>query len=135
MKTQGLARHVGVSNFTVPLVEEAVRLATEPLATNQIEWHPFNDPSAVREACRTHGLSVTAYSPLAKGRVSHNKALGAVGAHHGKSASQVALRFLIQEGAIVIPRTSVPERLAENFDVFDFELTPAEMDQIRRLAR
>jgi 2,5-diketo-D-gluconate reductase B len=135
MKTQGLARHVGVSNFTVPLVEEAVRLATEPLATDQIEWHPFNDQSAVREACRKHGLSVTAYSPLAKGRVSHNKALGAVGAHHGKSASQVALRFLLQEGAIVIPRTSVPERLAENFGVFDFELTPAEMDEIRRLAR
>jgi 2,5-diketo-D-gluconate reductase B len=135
MKAEGLARHVGVSNFTVPLVEEAVRLATEPLVTNQIEWHPFYDQSDVRQACRKHGLSVTAYSPLAKGRVSHNKALGAVGARHGKSASQVALRFLIQEGAIVIPRTSVAERLAENFDVFDFELAKAEMDQIRKLAR
>ena len=60
---------------------------------------------------------------MAKGRAAHNKTLAAIGARHGKTASQVALRFLLQEGAIVIPRTSTPERLAENFDVFDFTLT------------
>jgi 2,5-diketo-D-gluconate reductase B len=135
MKTRGVTRHIGISNFTVPLVEEAVGLATEPLVTNQIEWHPFIDPSAVRKACRAHGLSVTAYSPLARGRVAHNKVLAAIGARHGKNASQVALRFLLQESAIVIPRTSKPERLAENFAVFDFELSASELSEIRRLGR
>ncbi len=135
MKRLGLTRHIGISNFTVSLVEEAVRLADEPLVTNQIEWHPFVDQSDIRKACREHGLSVTAYSPVAKGRAAHNKALAAIGARHGKSASQVALRFLLQEGAIVIPRTSQPERLAENFNVFDFELTGAELAEVRKLAR
>jgi len=135
MKAEGVARHIGVSNFTVPLLDEAVRLATEPLVTDQIEWHPFHNPSAERAACRKHKLAVTAYSPLAKGRAANNKALGAVGARYRKSASQIALRFLLQEGAIVIPSTSVPARLAENFEVFDFELTAAEMDQVRNLAR
>jgi 2,5-diketo-D-gluconate reductase B len=135
MKSLGVTRHIGVSNFTPPLVDEAVRLATEPLVNDQIEWHPFIDQSAARAACRRHGLSVTAYSPIAKGRASHNKVLAEIGARHGKSASQVALRFLLQEGAIVIPRTSKLERLAENFDVFDFTLTKSEIDAVRKLAR
>src|SRR5258706_13433948 len=68
MKQAGFARHIGISNFTVPLIEEAVRLATEPLVTNQIEWHPYIDQSKVAAAVRRHGLSVTAYSPIAGGR-------------------------------------------------------------------
>jgi 2,5-diketo-D-gluconate reductase B len=134
-KTNGLTRHIGISNFTPDLVEEAVRLATEPLVTDQIEWHPFIDQSPTRAACRRHGLSVTAYSPLAKGRTARNKVLAGIGERHGKSASQVALRFLLQDGAIVIPRTAKPERLAENFDVFGFELSAGEVEAIRKLAR
>jgi len=68
MKREGLTRHIGVSNFTVKLVAQAVKLSTEPLVTNQIEWHPYIDQSMVVEACRRHGLSVTAYSPIARGR-------------------------------------------------------------------
>jgi 2,5-diketo-D-gluconate reductase B len=68
MKTRGLTRHIGVSNFTPPLVNEAVRLASELLVTDQIEWHPFIDQAETRATCRRHGLSVTAYSPIAKGR-------------------------------------------------------------------
>jgi diketogulonate reductase-like aldo/keto reductase len=134
-KTDGLARHIGVSNFEAKLVNEAVRLATEPLVNDQIEWHPFVDQSATRKACHKHGLSVTAYSPVAKGRAANNKTLAAIGARHGKTATQVALRFLLQEGAIVIPRTSRSERLAENFAVFDFTLSAAEMTEVRKLAR
>ena len=66
-KREGLARHIGISNFTVDLVAQAVKLATEPLVTNQIEWHPYIDQSKVVDACRRHGLSVTAYSPIARG--------------------------------------------------------------------
>jgi diketogulonate reductase-like aldo/keto reductase len=134
-KTDGLARHIGVSNFDAKLVNEAVRLASESLVNDQIEWHPFIDQSATYNACRKHGLAVTAYSPVAKGRAANNKTLAAIGARHGKTATQVALRFLLQEGAIVIPRTSRSERLAENFDVFDFTLSAAEMSEIRKLAR
>jgi diketogulonate reductase-like aldo/keto reductase len=134
MKQAGFARHIGISNFTVPLIEEAVRLATEPLVTNQIEWHPYIDQSKVVAACRRHGLSVTAYSPIARGRAGDDAQLQRIGMRHGKTAGQVSLRFLIQEGAIVIPRTSKLERLKENMTIFDFELDRAEMDAIRKLA-
>jgi diketogulonate reductase-like aldo/keto reductase len=134
MKQAGFARHIGISNFTAPLIEEAVRLATEPLVTNQIEWHPYLDQSMVAAACRRHGLSVTAYSPIARGRAVRDAQLRLIGMHHHKTAGQVSLRFLIQEGAIVIPRTSKLERLEENMTIFDFELDSAEMDEIRKLA-
>ncbi|MGZ8388837.1 MAG: aldo/keto reductase, partial [Rhodoplanes sp.] len=113
MKSAGLTRHIGVSNFTVALIAEAVQLATEPLVVDQIEWHPFIDQSKVRAACRRYGLAVTAYSPIARGRIAGNDVIERIAAAHGKTAAQVSLRFLIQEGAIVIPRTSRPERLAE----------------------
>jgi 2,5-diketo-D-gluconate reductase B len=134
MKQSGFARHIGVSNFTVALVEEAVQLATEPLVTNQIEWHPFLDQSKVRAACARHGMSITAYSPIARGKAAGDKELKLIGLHHRKSAAQVCLRFLLQEGAIVIPRTSKVERLSENLAVADFVLDDAEMDEIRKLA-
>ena len=134
MKEAGFARHIGISNFTVPLIEEAMRLSTEPLVTNQIEWHPYLDQSKVVAACRRHGLSVTAYSPIARGRAGNDAQLRLIGMHHRKTAGQVSLRFLIQEGAIVIPRTSKRERLEENMAIFDFELDPAEMDEIRKLS-
>jgi len=134
MKQAGFARHIGISNFTVPLIEAAVKLATEPLVTNQIEWHPYLDQSKVAAACRRHGLSVTAYSPIARGRAAGDAQLRLIGLHHRKTAGQVSLRFLIQEGAIVIPRTSRLERLEENMTIFDFELDAAEMEEIRKLA-
>jgi 2,5-diketo-D-gluconate reductase B len=134
MKLAGFTRHIGVSNFTVPLLEAAVRLATEPLVTNQIEWHPYLDQSKVVAACRRHGISVTAYSPIARGRAGNDAKLRRIGLHHSKTPGQVSLRFLVQEGAIVIPRTSKRERLEENIAIFDFELDPAEMEEIRGLA-
>jgi len=134
MKQAGFARHIGISNFTVPLIEAAVRLATEPLVTNQIEWHPYLDQSKLAATCRRHGLSVTAYSPIARGRAGNDAQLRLIGMHHHKTAGQVSLRFLIQEGAVVIPRTSKLERLEENMSIFDFELDPPEMDEIRKLA-
>lgn len=135
MKSEGYAHHIGVSNFTVPLLEEAVTLASEPLVTNQIEWHPFLDQSAVVAATRKYGLAVTAYSPLARGKVGSDDVLSTIGMHYHKNAGQVALRWLLQQGAIVIPGTSKVERLAENMDVFDFELTPDEMAEIATRAR
>jgi diketogulonate reductase-like aldo/keto reductase len=134
MKQAGFTRHIGVSNFTVPLVEDAVKLASEALVNNQIQWHPYLDQSEVVAASRRYGLSVTAYSPIARGRAATDDELRRIGMHHRKSAGQISLRFLIQESAIVIPRTSRIERLAENLAIFDFELDPAEMDAVRKLA-
>jgi 2,5-diketo-D-gluconate reductase B len=134
-KTQreGKTRHVGVANFTVALVEEAAKLATEPLVTNQIEVHPFIDRSKVIEASRRNGLSVTAYCPIARGAVPGDAVLGRIGAAHGKSPAQVSLRYLVQQGIIPIPRTSNPQHLADNLAVFDFSLSDAEMAELGRL--
>jgi len=134
MKEIGLTRHIGISNFTVALVQEAVRLASEPLVTDQIECHPYLDQAKVIAACRSHSIAITAYSPLARGRVANDKVLRRIGQAHGKTAGQVALRSLIQLDIIVIPRTAKVERLSENLALFDFELTPAEMEEISALA-
>jgi diketogulonate reductase-like aldo/keto reductase len=134
MKKEGYARHIGVSNFSAALLDEAIRHTTEPLVTNQIEWHPFIDQRTLVAACARHGLSVTAYSPLAKGKTMANDILSTVGMNYGKNGGQVALRWLLQQGAIVIPGTSKVERLSENMAVFDFELTSEEMAEIATLA-
>src|SRR5205085_11081851 len=105
-KRIGSTRHIGVSNFTVKLVAEAVQLATEPLVCNQIECHPFLDQSKVIAACRKRGMAVVAYSPIARGSARNDKVLTRIGAAHGKTAAQVCLRFLVQRGIVVIPRTS-----------------------------
>src|SRR3954470_21439976 len=135
MKKEGYARHIGISNFTVALVEEAVKLSSEPIVTNQIEWHPYLDESKVQAACRKHGIAVTAYCPIARGSGSGDEVLTRVGAKYAKSAGQVSLRWLIQKGAIVIPRTSRVERLSENMSIFDFTLTTQEMADVDELAK
>ena len=135
VKRMGLARHIGVSNFTVALIDEAVRLADEPLVCNQVEVHPFIDQSKVIAACRRHGMAIVAYSPVARGGVKSDKVLGRMAKAHGKSAAQVSLRFLAQRGIVVIPRTSRVERLSENFAIFDFLLSETEMAEIAGLAR
>jgi len=133
MKKAGFARHVGVSNFTVPLLREAVKLATEPLVTNQIEWHPYLDQSKVREACARNGMGLVAYSPVAKGKVKSDAVLSRIGRSYRKSPAQICLRWLVQQNVAAIPRTSRIERLSENIDIFDFELAGEEMDQIFQL--
>jgi 2,5-diketo-D-gluconate reductase B len=135
VKRQGLTRHIGVANFTTTLLDEAVRLSSKPLVTNQIEVHPFLDQTKLIAACRRHGISVTAYCPIARGKVPGDEVLQRIGKAHGKSATQVALRYLVQLGLIVIPRTSNKERLAENLAIFDFTLSDAEMAQVHRLNR
>jgi diketogulonate reductase-like aldo/keto reductase len=134
VKREGLTRHIGVSNFTVALIEQAVKLSEAPLACDQIECHPFLDQSKVRAACAKRGMAVVAYSPIARGGAEGDKALTRIGKAHGKSAAQVSLRYLVQLGMVVIPRTSRAERLKENIDIFDFELTAGDMKEIDALA-
>jgi diketogulonate reductase-like aldo/keto reductase len=135
LKRDGLTRHIGVSNFTVKLVEVAVRLSTEPLICNQIECHPFLDQSKVIAACRKNNMAVVAYSPIARGSARNDKLLARIGAAHGKTATQAGLRYLVQQEIVVIPRTSKEQRLAENAAIFDFALSAAEMKEIAGLVR
>jgi len=135
MKRAGYTRQIGVSNFTVALLEEATKASSEPLVCNQVECHPFLNQDKVIAACRDHKMAVVAYSPIARGNAAGDKLLEKVGKAHGKSAAQVCLRWLVQQGIVVIPRTSRLERLEENFALFDFELSDAEMREIAGLAR
>jgi 2,5-diketo-D-gluconate reductase B len=132
-KKLGLARHIGVSNFTVALIEQAVAECPEPLVCDQVEYHPYLDQTKVREACAQHGLALVAYSPVAKGKVKGDETLNRIGRARGKTAAQICLRWLVQQNVCAIPRTSKIERLSENIDIFDFELSDAEMARISRM--
>jgi diketogulonate reductase-like aldo/keto reductase len=135
LKRAGYARALGVSNFTVALLAEAARVSPEPLVCNQIECHPFLDQRKVIAATRQHGMAVIAYSPIARGNAKGDELLERIGKAHKKSAAQVSLRWLVQQGIAVIPRTSKVERLEENIALFDFALSDAEMAEIATLAR
>ncbi|MDR3422986.1 MAG: aldo/keto reductase [Xanthobacteraceae bacterium] len=134
VKREGLACNIGVSNFTVALIEQALQISKEPIVCNQIECHPFLDQSKVIAACRRHGMAVVAYSPIARGNARNDKVLARIGAAHGKTAAQACLRFLVQQNIVVIPRTSKVERLKENAAIFDFALSKNEMAEISALA-
>src|SRR6202165_4927605 len=131
----GMARHIGVSNFTVALIEEAVAACPEPLVCDQVEYHPYLDQTKVREACARHGMAVVAYSPVAKGRVKKDETLARIGRAHGKTAAQVCLRWLVQQNIAGIPRTPRDERVSGNIEIFDFELSPDEMQEIAGMGR
>jgi 2,5-diketo-D-gluconate reductase B len=134
VKKLGLARHIGVSNFTVALIGEAVAACSEPLVCDQVEYHPYLDQAKVLEACAHHGLALVAYSPIAKGRIKGDELLEQIGRKYRKTAAQICLRWLVQQKIVAIPRTSKIERLSENIEVFDFELSDDEMRQIFRMA-
>jgi diketogulonate reductase-like aldo/keto reductase len=136
VKRRGWARAIGVANFTSAMVDEAAARAVEPLACNQVEYHPFLSQRAVLEAGRRHGMALTAYCPLARGRVANDPVLAEIGAAHGRTAGQVALRWLIQQqGVAAIPKTAKRERLIENLGAAAFSLTVEEMARISGLAR
>ncbi len=130
VKKLGMVRHIGVSNFTVALIDEAVAACPEPLVCDQVEYHPYLDQTKVREACARHGMALVAYSPVAKGRIKSDQTLARIGRTYRKTAAQICLRWLVQQNVSAIPRTSRIERLSENIDIFDFELSDDEMQEI-----
>ncbi|MDO9058267.1 MAG: aldo/keto reductase [Bradyrhizobium sp.] len=134
VKKLGMAKHIGVSNFTVALIDEAVAACPEPLACDQVEYHPYLDQAKVKDACARHGMAVVAYSPVARGRIRGDETLTRIGQAHGKTAAQICLRWLVQQNVAAIPRSTKIERLSENIDIFDFVLSDDEMGQIFALA-
>jgi diketogulonate reductase-like aldo/keto reductase len=134
VRERGLARHIGVSNFTTRLLAEAVALSSAPLVCNQIECHPFLNQDKVIAVCAEHGMAVVSYCPLARGaELFAHEAVAACAERHGKTPAQVILRWHVQQGLIAIPRSSNPDRARENLDIFDFELGPQEMAAISGL--
>ncbi len=132
-KKDGKAKHVGVANFTTKMLDEAWAVTTEPLVCNQIEMHPFINQDKVVAASRKHGMAVVAYCPIARGKVPGADALERIGKAHDKSAAQVSLRYLVQMGVCAIPRSATPDHIKANLDVFDFNLSDAEMAELKKL--
>jgi len=134
-KRQGIARHIGVANFNTTLLDQAIKLCPEPLAALQAEYHPFLDQSKLLAAVRQHKLVFIAYCPLARGRLFGDSVLAEIAEKRGRSIAQIALRWLLQQNVAAIPFSSKPQRIADNFNVFDFTLTDDEMKRIAALKR
>jgi 2,5-diketo-D-gluconate reductase B len=134
-KRQGLARHIGVANFNIALLDQAVALCPEPLVALQAEYHPYLDQSKLLGAVRRHKLVFIAYCPLARGRLFGDPVLDEIAEKRGRSVAQVALRWLLQQDVAAIPFSSKPERIADNFDVFDFALSDDDMKRLAALKR
>ena len=131
LRDDGLVRHVGVSNFSVEQLERAMEDSEAPILTNQVEYNPYNQQSELLRFCVDEEVMLTAYSPLSVGGVVDDETLAAIGEDHGKTAAQVAIRWLLQQPMVsTIPMSSEPEHIQSNFDVFDFELSGDEMRQV-----
>ncbi len=134
LQEEGSVRHIGVSNFPPSFLENAA--AKADLLCNQIEYHPFLGQNHVLEAARRHSMMVTAYSPLARGEVANDDVLARIASDHDTTPAQVTLRWLIQQDSVAaIPKATSPQHRRENLDIFDFELSDDEMQQIFALDR
>ena len=135
-KQRGLTKHIGISNFTNAMVEEAVKYATEPIVCHQFEYHPHLNQLKIMATTKKHGLAFVAYCPIGRGNVGGvivEPVLQEIAAAKGKTPAQVALRWNVQQGNVVIPGSSKKERLKENISIFDFELSDDEMKRISAL--
>ncbi len=135
-KRLGLARHIGVSNFTLAMLDEAVSVCPEPLITNQVEYHAYLPQDRMLAALKKHGMILTAYCPLARGKLFDDPVLNEIAEAHGKTAAQIALRWLIQQPMVAaVPRALSESHIEENLNVFDFTLSEEEMQRIFTLRK
>ena len=130
---EGNVRNIGVSNFTERHLESARQLTSAPISVNQVEFHPFLHQKELLEYCTRHSIVITGYTPLAKGQVLINAAIQKIAVDHGKTPVQVALRWLVQKGIVVIPKAASSAHLKENMDIFDWSLSPEEMNMLDTL--
>lgn len=134
LKDKGFVRYIGVSNFDPGLFRKSLEVG--PVLTNQVKFTPYNEEFENLRIAQEEGKIITAYSPLAKGRVVNDRVLAETGRKYGKSASQVSLRWLIQLGNVsVIPKANSERHQKENLDIFDFELSESDMEEINKLSR
>ena len=134
-RQDGRARSIGVSNFQRAHLERLAAECDVVPAVNQIELHPYFGNGEVDAYGRAHGIAIQAWAPIAQGKVLDDPVLKGIGDRLGKSPAQVALRWHIQRGNIVFPKSVTPARITENFELFDFQLEPADVEQIDALDR
>jgi diketogulonate reductase-like aldo/keto reductase len=136
IKNSGRARAIGVSNYQVSHLEELLSHAATKPAANQIELHPFiyEQQKPILDFCREQGIAVEAYSPLAQAGNLNEPALEEIARQYSKSPAQVMLRWAIAHRTTPLPRSRNPERIRENIDIFDFDLTPADMQRLNGLS-
>jgi diketogulonate reductase-like aldo/keto reductase len=130
---KGECRAIGVSNFTIPHLEDLLEEHALTPAVNQIEFHPFLYQKELLEYCQRKGIQVEAYSPLARGEKMEHPRLTAVAAKYSKSPAQLMIRWSIQHGLVVIPKSTREERISENSQVFDFEISADDMRSLDSL--
>jgi diketogulonate reductase-like aldo/keto reductase len=135
-KRSGLTRHIGVSNFTLAMLEEAVHVSPEPLVTNQIEYHAYLPQDRMLAALQRHGMILTAYCPVARGKLLDDPVVGEIAKARGKTHAQICLRWLIQQPRVAaVPRALEEQHIVENLDVFNFSLTDDEMATLSGLRK
>lgn len=132
LKEKGLIRMIGVSNFTTNLLESALATGVE-IATNQVEFHPSLNQKQLKNYCDERGVIITAYSPIAQGADLSIPLIAQLAEKYEKTPSQVILNWLAAKDMVIIPRSSNPARIAENFAALDFELEPSDIEQIEGL--
>ena len=135
-KRSGMTRHIGVLNFTLAMLDEAVRVCPEPLITNQIEYHAYLPQDRMLAALKRHGMILTAYCPVARGQLLDDRVIGEIAKAHGRTPAQICLRWLVQQPMVAaVPRALEEAHIAENLAVFDFALGEQEMQRISALRR
>lgn len=134
-QSAGKVRSIGVSNFQPDHLDRIIDETGVVPVVNQIEVHPFFGNETVRAANAKHGIATEAWSPIAQGKVNDDATLKQVADELGKTPAQVTLRWHVQRGDIVFPKSNNPERMKQNFEIFDFELSPEQMDTITGLDR
>ena len=133
LRAQGLIRAIGVSNFQAPHLERVIEATGVVPAINQVELHPRLQQPELRREHEELGIVTEAWSPLAQGEVLEDPVIARIAEAHGKTPGQAVIRWHLQIGNVVIPKSVTPERIEQNFDVFDFELSEEEMDAIEQL--
>jgi len=133
LKEKGLARSIGVSNYTIRHLEELLSSSPIPPSVNQVEFHPFLYQADLLAFCQGHGIQLEAYSPLTRGHRLDHPVIQAVAAEYQQTPAQVLIRWGLQHGLVVIPKSVRPERIRENAQVFDFELSRSDMARLDAL--
>lgn len=128
--TEGRVRAIGVSNFQIHHLQEVLQNSKIKPMINQVEYHPWLTQVELHAFCRQHQIQLEAWSPLARGQLLHHPILQKIAAQHGKTTAQVILRWDLQQGVVTIPKSIHPERIQSNAEIFDFVLTPEEMELI-----
>ncbi len=132
---QGLTRNIGVSNYTIAMMEKAVTVVDTPIVTNQVEFHPLLNQDKLLAGANKVGIPLSSYCSVARGEVFKHPEFAEIGKGYGKSAAQVVLRWIIQKGVSINTMSTKPENIRANFDIVDFTLSHVDMARIEKLTQ